>query len=59
MLVEATCDVKQVLKALGISRNTLKKYIREGKFPQPGQLGGKYFFRVTEVNNFIRNIKKG
>lgn len=43
----------QILEMLGVSRVTLWKYIRDGKFPAPIKIGASRFWDEVEVNEWF------
>lgn len=43
----------QILEMLGVSRVTLWKYIKEGKFPAPIKIGATRFWDETEVDEWF------
>ena len=43
----------QVLEMLGVSRVTLWKYIKDGKFPAPIKIGASRFWGEAEVNEWF------
>lgn len=49
----------KILEMLGVSRVTLWKYIRDGKFPAPIKIGASRFWVEAEVNEwFGRAVSK-
>lgn len=43
----------QVLEMLGVSRVTLWKYVKDGKFPAPIKIGASRFWDEAEVNEWF------
>ncbi len=50
--VELVCR-KQVLAALGVTQNTLRRWIRIGKFPAPALILGRQRWYKSDVEHYI------
>lgn len=48
----------QVQELLPVSKTTLWRYIRAGKFPEPKKLGRSAFWVKEDVENAIREMVK-
>lgn len=49
----------RILEMLGVSRVTLWKYVRDGKFPAPVKIGATRFWDESEVDEwFKRTVSK-
>ncbi|MBL0690750.1 MAG: hypothetical protein JJV97_00215 [SAR324 cluster bacterium] len=46
-------NINRVAKDLGVVSLTIKRWAKEGAFPTPFKIGTKYYFKETEVTNFI------
>jgi excisionase family DNA binding protein len=44
---------KQVQAYVGCAYNTLKKAVREGRFPAPAQILGRQRWRKTDVDEYL------
>lgn len=48
----------QVQEILPVSKTTLWRYVKAGKFPQPRKLGRSAFWVKEEVEHAVRNLVK-
>lgn len=48
----------QVQKILPVSKTTLWRYVKDGKFPAPKKLGRSAFWVKEEVENAVRELVK-
>lgn len=46
----------QVLEILPVSKTTLWRYVKAGKFPEPRKLGRSAFWVKEEVENAVRQL---
>lgn len=44
---------KQVMASLGVTHNTLAKYVREGTFPAPALIMGRPRWRKEDVEAYV------
>ena len=49
---------KEVARIVNVSESTIYRWVHEGKFPQPYQIGGRTFFSKKEVLEFNEEEKK-
>lgn len=50
--------LKQVQGYLGVSYNTLKKAIREGRFPAPALILGRQRWRKEDLDSYVEKAFK-
>jgi len=48
---------KEVLDKLGITRQTLTKYVKEGLIKIDSEINGRYLYNDESVNNLLKNKK--
>lgn len=50
--------LSQVQEILPVSKTTLWRYVKAGKFPEPRKLGRSAFWVKEEVENAVRQLVK-
>lgn len=56
--IEELFTLKDVMQLVKLSRSTITRMVKAGKFPNPLEFSRKLYWKHEQINDFLNNIKE-